>query len=513
MPFAYSLRPRAVAMLRPRGGAPTILACDLGEEAAAREAVEVARRLESEGRRKVLLVSDAALGGRGRGALEQAAIDRSKSYDAFVVSTGDAPLPARLAGLLVSLRLESVQLIDRRSGENAAIAPYARPPVAGAKRALFVYPGNFSPPANGAHQRALSTLLDLVEDGFEVDLVVKRASARQFARAGQTFRLLVREAVSYEVVDRPAARGERELPATFNERLAGDVDAGARALVASMAAKTRYDLVVVSFPWMVSILDQADLKAAKIVCDTHDVIFNRRREFLGATGPLPGDAEMREAERELLTKCDVALAISRSDADLLEDELGLANVVTHPMAYHEVDPPAEWRAGGGPLRFGFLGSDMEANRRALDHVLRHWWPLVERFSPESRLFVAGAVTRAPSLWPFMALRRSVVALGPVPDLSEFFGSIDVLLAPSMVQAGVNIKHVEALLRRRAVITDSLGAQSLKPLDLPTVASSKLEFLDIVKRIDRNEPAMTEALDALFREAAAYHGKPRRLSWT
>lgn len=513
MPFAYTLRPRAVAMLRPRGGGPTILACDLGEEAAAREAIEVARRLETEGRRKVLLVSDAALGGRGGLALEAAAVDRSKSYDAFVLSPENAPLPARLAGLLVSLRLESVQLIYCNSSENPHVGAYVRPVATGAKRALFIYPGTFSPPGNGAHQRALSTLLDLVEDGFEVDLVVKRASARQFSRAKQALGLLAREVHSYEVVDRPPPRTDREVPANFRERREGDVDAGAKDLIASLAAKTPYDLVLVSFPWMVSILDEADLREAKIVCDTHDVIFNRRREFLGASGPLPGDAEMREAERDLLAKCDVVLAISRSDASLLEDELGLANVVTHPMAYHEVDPPAEWRAGGGPLRFGFLGSDMEANRRALDHVLRHWWPLVERFSPESRLFVAGAVTRAPSLWPFMALRRSVEPLGPVPDLSEFFGSIDVLLAPSMVQAGVNIKHVEALLRRRAVITDSLGAQSLKPLRLPTVASSELEFLDIVKRIDRNEPAMTEALDELFREAAAYHGKPRRLSWT
>jgi len=146
-------------------------------------------------------------------------------------------------------------------------------------------------------------------------------------------------------------------------------------------------------------------------------------------------------------------------------------------------------------------------------VLKEWWPRVERFSPESRLLIAGAVGRAEALWPYFAMRSSVVPLGFVEDVSAFFEGIDVLLAPSIVQAGVNIKHVEALLRRRAVITDPLGARSLEPLQLPTVARSGAEFIDIVARIDRNETEITAALDALFRAAAARHGKPRRLSWT
>lgn len=509
MTFAYRLRKRMVEFDRAQPGAPALVVCDLGDEAAARRAIEVAQKLDTASKRKVVLLSDASA--RGGGALEPAVLDLKPFYEAFVVSSGEPriPLPGRLVSVLGNLRLHGVRGID----PHDIVAAYARPFDENAKRALFVYPGMFAPSRNGAHQRAFSTVLDLIEDGFAVDIVVKRSSLRQFERNAHVFALMSANVYSYEMVDRLAPPAAGGLPASFDERLAGDVDAAAQALVARLAAETRYDLVVVSFPWMVRILDEADLKGARVVCDTHDVIFNRRREFLGAAGPLPGDAEMRTRERQSLEGCDAALAISESDGKLLREELGLKNVVVQPMAYYPAEPVAEWRAARGALRFGFLGSDMEANRRALDHVMRHWWPQVERFSPESRLYVAGAVARAPALWPYQALRNSVVPVGFVEDLGAFFDGVDVLLAPSMVQAGVNIKHVEALLRRRVVITDSLGAQSLKPLSLPTSVSTAGEFIDLIKRIDRNEPDTMAALDRLFREAAAYHGKPRRLSWT
>lgn len=509
MTFAYRLRKRLALLDRARPGAPALVVADLSDRATAEAAVETARKLDEVSKRKTFLISSSAAANKL--PLEPAALDPKPFYEAIVVTAGGAPapLPGRLVSVLATLRLDAVRRIDRQDG----LVDYARPASGEARRALFVYPGMFAPPRNGSHQRALSTVLDLVEDGFAVDVVVKRQSLKQVQRNAHVLALISANVSSYEVVDRPAPAPVGGPPAGFDERLAGDVDDGAKALVARLLGNTRYDLVVVSFPWMVEILDGADLNGARLVCDTHDVIFNRRREFLGAAGPLPGDAAMRERERACLARCDAALAISESDGALLRDELGLENVVVQPMAYYPAEPAAEWRATRGPLRFGFLGSDMEANRRALGHVLKSWWPLVERFSPESRLYVAGAVGRAETLWPYQALRNSVVSLGFVEDLDAFFEGVDVLLAPSAVQAGVNVKHVEALLRRRAVVTDALGARSLAPLVLPTVADSPAAFIDIVRRIDRNEPEMLAALDALFREAAAHHGKPRRLGWT
>lgn len=509
MTFAYRLRKRLALLDRARPGPPVLVVADLSDPAAARAAIDAADKLDRVSRRKAILISDAAAAKTA--SLEPTVLDPKPFYEALVVTPDGraAPLPGRLVSVLANLRLSAVRRIDPDGG----LVDDARPVSPGARRVLFVYPGMFAPPRNGAHQRALSTVLDLLEDGFAVDIVVKRQSLRQFERNAHVLALLSTNVTSYEVVDRPPPAPVGGLPASFDERLAGDVDDGAQALVDRLVSETRYDLVVVSFPWMVHALDRADVGGARLVCDTHDVIFNRRREFLGTAGPLPGDAEMRERERACLARCDVALAISESDGRLLREELGLQNVVAQPMAYYPAAPAAEWGPRRGPLRFGFLGSDMEANRRALDHVLKEWWPRVERFSPESRLLVAGAVGRSEALWPYFAMRSSVVPLGFVEDIAAFFDGIDVLLAPSIVQAGVNIKHVEALLRRRAVITDPLGARSLEPLELPTVARSGAEFIDIVARIDRNEPETAAALDALFRQAAAHHGKPRRLSWT
>ena len=530
MPFAYRLAgPDDDAPSGPERRA-TLVICNLGEKQAAYRAVRVASELRTTSGRDVILLSEQrALKGDGLlSELEPATLDRLATYDALVAIDRNerASLSGRMISLICALKILNVRRINPRGKTKG----YVRPAREGAKRALFLFPGVFAPPRIGSHQRAFSTCLDLIEAGFDVDVVIKRQGIKRVDRVRHYLMLFANRLETYEaegvepVADAsPVAPADREdgaparLAATpsaysFERRRAADVNERLTALLAEMMAETKYDVVAVSFPWMLSAFEGIELNGAKLVCDTHDVISNRQRQLSEANGAADETPVEAEAERDLLARCDSVLAISRSDAKLFRAKLGLPNVVVHPLSYYPTETIAQWRSLARPTVYGFLGSDMEANRRALQHVMAKWWPVIEAFSPESRIVIGGAVALAPSLSPFIMLRENVTLAGPVEEVGQFFDQIDVLLSPTVVQGGVNVKNVEALLRRRPVITNMLGARMLLPLVTPTRCETPDGLLTLLKKLDRNDPATMAAIDRLFEEAAAYHGKPGLLEW-
>ena len=510
MPFSYRLRQTHDAGRRDGRNTSTLLAADLGVAFEAKRALRIARQLVDVTGRRVTLVSDAPASALVADELVPATIDRLALHDLMVAAGPgeEVRLSARMISVLSALRLATARRINGRGKVRA----YVRPTEEAGKRALFIFPGVFTPPRIGSHQRAFSTVLDLIEDGYDVDLLVKRRGAKQMERTRNYFALLSGRVSSYAIENAPD--DDEPCGNSFEEREAHDIDDRAKALVRDLVRNARYDVLLVSFPWMVAILDGVETKGARIVCDTHDVISNRWRELSsGEAEAQPDCGGTRGRERDYLGRCDRVLAISRSDAKLFENEVGLTNVTVHPISYYDSEPVTHWRSTAGPLIFGFVGSDMEANRRALEFIMQRWWPIVEAFSPESRLVIAGAIADSPAVSPYLILRENVSVAGFVDDLDLYLDSIDVMLSPTLVKAGVNVKNVQALLRRRPVITNGLGAASLAPVEIPTRCESDRAFHNLVRKIDRRDPGMMAALDACFNEAARYHSKPKNIAFT
>ncbi|MFC3695203.1 glycosyltransferase [Chenggangzhangella methanolivorans] len=524
MPFAYRLAGLDDEQPQAPDRRATLVICNLGEKLAAQRALKIASELGTTSGRDVVLLSEtrAQKGDGLLSTIEAATLDRLAAYDVLIAIDRNerASLSGRMISVICSLKVVNIRRINPRGKTRQ----YVRPPREGAKRALFVFPGVFAPPRIGSHQRAFSTCLDLIEAGFDVDVVVKRQGLKRIDRVRHYFLLFANRLETYQAEESEAAAeaaGDEEAAApaklsvatsaySFERRRANDVNDRAKSLLAAMAAETRYDVVVVSFPWMLSAVEDVDLNGAKLVCDTHDVISNRQRQLADAAEAAP-EAEAA-LERDLLARCAAVLAISRSDAKMFRAKLGLDNVVVHPLSYYPTETIAQWRSMGRPLVFGFIGSDMEPNRRALQHVMSNWWPAIEAFSPESRIVIGGAIALSPSLSPYVLLRENVTVAGPVEEVGQFFDQIDVLLSPTVVQGGVNVKNVEALLRRRPVIVNTLGARMLLPLVAPTRCETTDGLVALLKKIDRGDPAMLAAIDQLFEEAAAYHGKPGLLEW-
>ncbi|MGA0532453.1 glycosyltransferase [Hansschlegelia sp. KR7-227] len=525
MPFAYRLRRSGQADPERRDETRTLLAVDLSSAPGAAKALAAAEAIREEAGRDAWLLSERpALGGEAGLGLEPALLDRRRPYDLLLLDGDDGPHALSTAEISVAANLDLASL--RRIDVENGVSDYVRPAPPGAKRALFVFPGLFAPPKVGSHQRALSTALDLIDSGYAVDVVVKRADPADFARSEPYLRLLAGAVHGYaggeargflrakrRAIDAAAwALGLSAPPPSFEEREARDVSASGQALIARLIAQGAYDAVVTSFPWMVALVETGEGTAPKLVCDAHDVVSNRGRALGGALAGLAfPEATTRRREQALLGRCDTVLAISETDKALFERRLNLANVRVHPLSFRATEPTLAWRNLAGPLRFGFIGSGMAANRQALALVLKEWWPAIERFSPDSTLTLAGPVTQARQVAPLFLLRRNVESLGIVDDLGKFYDRIDVLLSPALVQPGVNVKNVEALLAGKIVIANALGAESLLPLALPTVADGADAVIALLRRLERRDADLLDSLDALSQAVRERHGGGRPLA--
>ncbi|QZO01466.1 glycosyltransferase family 4 protein [Chenggangzhangella methanolivorans] len=522
MPFAYRLAGLDDEQPQAPDRRATLVICNLGEKLAAQRALKIASELGTTSGRDVVLLSEtrAQKGDGLLSTIEAATLDRLAAYDVLIAIDRNerASLSGRMISVICSLKVVNIRRINPRGKTRQ----YVRPPREGAKRALFVFPGVFAPPRIGSHQRAFSTCLDLIEAGFDVDVVVKRQGLKRIDRVrhyscsspigSRPTRRGARRRLRRQATRRPPRRrSSRSPPRLFVRAAQGQ----RRSTIAPSRCSPRWRRRPATtwwwcrFPWMLSAVEDVDLNGAKLVCDT--MTSSRTASASSPTPPRRRPRPKAALERDLLARCAAVLAISRSDAKMFRAKLGLDNVVVHPLSYYPTETIAQWRSMGRPLVFGFIGSDMEPNRRALQHVMSNWWPAIEAFSPESRIVIGGAIALSPSLSPYVLLRENVTVAGPVEEVGQFFDQIDVLLSPTVVQGGVNVKNVEALLRRRPVIVNTLGAR-----DAALVAPTRCETTDglvaLLKKIDRGDPAMLAAIDQLFEEAAAYHGKPGLLEW-
>jgi len=396
-------------------------------------------------------------------------------------------LATDIISILLTLRISRIYEVC----EVGTTAIYRRPETAGAGRVLFVFPGMFAPPDIGSHQRACATVLALMDAGFNVDILVSGPSRPRFRRSLKFLRLMTARPVYFAtrplLADTgPRAQGRRDtgVPATIAERQAANVTPEGRDIVRHLLARHRYDGIVVSFVWMLALVEGLDIGAARLVCDTHDVHSYRLEGHNGHGASPHFDIEdERRREVALLGSTHSIIAISERDAELFRGDLGLPQARFLPLRYPAAAWPGRARSLRKPLRFGFIGTRMHANRLALAWLVDQWWPTIRQFAPDSILQVAGTVCESRTVQDLAVHDARIEILGHVSSATAFFADIDILLSPALVPGGLNIKIVESLLSHRPVITNALGAAPLRPLELPTECETADHLLDILASID------------------------------
>ncbi|POA17725.1 hypothetical protein C1886_20530 [Pseudomonas sp. FW300-N1A1] len=371
---------------------------------------------------------------------------------------------------------------------------------------LLVFPGSILPLTLGSHQRVFNLLFNLGKNGISVDVLIttpKNVKQSEYQTALKTIcnnvyiyknnkkkhSSTVNTKRYLESKARVILGKPKELPELFSERLNTRPTESCKRWVNSLYLANNYESVIVSYAWMMGALDYIihDSENFKVICDTHDVQFTRNDEILNRKERIFFNSLIeKRCEIEQLKKCDSVLAISVSDEDILKKSLNNAtNVIRASSGFDYALSQVKSRPHGKPLHFGFIGGQMSANVKSLVHILDDWWPSIKKYSPDSKLFIAGSICKSVEILPKIFLDPNVVPLGFVNSIGDFYNNIDVSLNPVLVQGGLNFKSVEAVFAGKHLITNKLGQECLGSEFPSTIANKSDDIVEFISKYEFN----------------------------
>ncbi|MBP7691637.1 MAG: glycosyltransferase [Anaerolineales bacterium] len=242
-----------------------------------------------------------------------------------------------------------------------------------------------------------------------------------------------------------------------------DDRAAMRAMVARVAAETRFDVVHADQLNMAQFA--ARVPGARLVLDAHNALWLLYRR-LAATMPagprrllLERDWRLLKTyEGRLVREFDAVLAVSEEDrAALVEAAGGPRPVTVIPIAVDVDDLPVVAR-GPAARRLVHVGTMYwPPNIDGMLWFIREVYPLIRAQVPDVGLDVIGA--RPPQ--ELLACNGADIAVtGYVPDLPPYLEQAAAFVVPLRAGGGMRVKILEALARGLPLVTTSLGCEGI-----------------------------------------------------
>jgi len=182
-------------------------------------------------------------------------------------------------------------------------------------------------------------------------------------------------------------------------------------------------------------------------------------------------------ERRERARYRIATTASFADAQALSEAVWLPNPVRQVAA--GLRPP-EGRRAGFLANFAYW-----PNRDAYSLLVTTWLPVLRRQGWD--VVVAGY--DAESLDPVDGVRN----MGTVEDVADFYGQVDVTLAPVRLGGGMKVKVVESLAHGRPALVTPHAADGLPPSLLPHLVIASDPPADLERAIASLDPGTTEGL--------------------
>jgi len=273
-----------------------------------------------------------------------------------------------------------------------------------------------------------------------------------------------------------------------------------------LLAANAYDVVQFDYPWTIRLAAQLP-RVAPSVFVAHELQWQ-------AVGQMfPGHRRLHQAvrrlERRALRHYDAVVTLSRHDAALLRDEMGLPRVEYSPLPLpaRSIAEPAPLRRPGGAVHFSFLGGCRHhPNVDALYWLVRRIMPRLRVAFPYRKLRVVGRWT----LRHQQALAADdIVFAGVVGDLAGALRQ-SIFLCPLRIGSGQRIKILDAILCGVPVISTRIGARGLGLIEgqhyLP--AETPQAFADQAVRLLR-DPALAERMVRRAQQHVLQHFTPQQ----
>ena len=257
------------------------------------------------------------------------------------------------------------------------------------------------------------------------------------------------------------------------------------------------DVVFCSYIFHSRLLEHVPPHILKVI-DTHDKMSNRY-EMLRANGQLLEFFSCTpEEEGAYLRRADVVVARRQEEAQYFNRVTGRDSAIVIP----HVEPPrfVEKRFS----RFKNLGLVASANRINAA-IVHEFLATVARRVQEGGcrfdVYLAGEVKD--SLADLPATKRAafrhpwVKMLGFVPDIAEFYGSMDAVVSPVTMGTGINVKTVQAMAFGMPLLSTAWGVKGIETGDAMHAHQDLEALVESVFRLSDN-PADLERLAAVSR---------------
>lgn len=169
-------------------------------------------------------------------------------------------------------------------------------------------------------------------------------------------------------------------------------------------------------------------------------------------------SSVRRAESRVLRQVDCVMAVTPRDARVAA-EVGARKVVVFPVAIDTEDRCPPSREPDAP-NILFVGSFVHTPN--VDGILwfaREVLPRVLSVHPSARLTIVGADPPQPVRELAQGTDRILVT-GWVTDVSPYYASARVVIAPLRFGSGIKLKVLEAMSFGRPVVTTSVGAEGM-----------------------------------------------------
>ncbi len=272
-----------------------------------------------------------------------------------------------------------------------------------------------------------------------------------------------------------------------------------RAALEEVLSTFRPDLIQVESPYLTPYVQNLSIPRTYRLHNIEHLIWMR----LAREKPWPLRAYLRlQAERirayesHILHHYQGLIPISHKEEAFIQqsDYQGLVELIPFGIDPPAYEAPSVLRQ---PPRIGFIGGlDWLPNLAGIQWFLERVWPLFIRRHPEAQLSIAGR-NCPDSLHRYES--PSVRILGEVPDSKAFLYEHEILIVPLFSGSGIRIKIIEGWAAGRAILSTTIGAESLlyHPGEHILIADDESTFLSALE---------TLYTDTAFRQRIAQAGR-------
>lgn len=266
--------------------------------------------------------------------------------------------------------------------------------------------------------------------------------------------------------------------------------------IAEVLSQQQFDMILLEGIYLVQYMDviRENSKATVVLRpqNVEHIIWERlhegesnaiRRQYLRLLA-----GRMKKYEQENINKADILIPVSEKDMALFVEEGCTLPHIAIPTGYVFNELPAIDEEEDNAVAF-IGGMDWAPNREGVEWFIDRVWGRVLDRIPDARFYIAGRNFPADMM---NIDKNGVIPLGEVEDSQKFLLSKSILAVPLFAGSGMRVKVVEAMALGRAIVSTSIGAESLSYThgkDILIADKSGSFALAIVKLLNHREDRM------------------------